>query len=72
MPGPLLVAHEGDYVEVTLVNPATNTMPHNIDLHSANGARGGAAGEPALVELAPGKVSYRAAGEFTKHGKVFS
>ena len=42
MPGPLMVAHEGDYVEVTLVNPATNTMPHNIDFHSATGALGGA------------------------------
>src|SRR6185369_2193831 len=35
MPGPLMVVHEGDYVEVTLVNPETNQMPHNIDFHSA-------------------------------------
>jgi nitrite reductase (NO-forming) len=28
---------------VTLINPDTNTMPHNIDLHSAVGALGGAA-----------------------------
>jgi len=42
MPGPLMVVHEGDYVELTLVNPATNTMPHNIDFHSATGALGGA------------------------------
>jgi nitrite reductase (NO-forming) len=42
MPGPMMVVHEGDYVEVTLVNPATNTMPHNIDFHSATGALGGA------------------------------
>jgi nitrite reductase (NO-forming) len=41
IPGPLLVVHEGDYVEVTLVNPATNSMPHNIDFHSATGAAGG-------------------------------
>jgi len=41
IPGPILVVHEGDYVEVTLVNPATNTMPHNIDFHSASGASGG-------------------------------
>ena len=41
MPGPLMVVHEGDYVEVTLVNPATNSMPHNIDFHSATGALGG-------------------------------
>ena len=43
MPGPLMVVHEGDYVEVTLVNPATNSMPHNIDFHSATGALGGGA-----------------------------
>src|SRR4051812_19019789 len=42
MPGPLMVVHEGDYVEVTLVNPAANSMPHNIDFHSATGALGGA------------------------------
>ena len=42
MPGPLMVVHEGDYVELTLVNPATNSMPHNIDFHSATGALGGA------------------------------
>ena len=43
MPGPLMIVHEGDYVELTLVNPASNTMPHNIDFHSATGALGGAA-----------------------------
>jgi len=42
MPGPLMVVHEGDYVEVTLVNPDTNQMPHNVDFHSATGALGGA------------------------------
>jgi len=41
IPGPLMVVHEGDYVEVTLVNPATSTMPHNVDFHSATGALGG-------------------------------
>jgi len=41
IPGPLMVVHEGDYVEVTLVNPETNMMPHNIDFHSAAGAGGG-------------------------------
>jgi nitrite reductase (NO-forming) len=43
MPGPLMVVHEGDYVELTLINPDTNSMPHNIDFHSATGALGGAA-----------------------------
>lgn len=42
MPGPTMVVHEGDYVEITLVNPSENSMPHNIDLHSATGALGGA------------------------------
>lgn len=42
MPGPTMVVHEGDYVELTLVNPADSTMPHNIDFHAATGALGGA------------------------------
>src|SRR3546814_19950315 len=42
MPGPTMVVHEGDYVEITLVNPATNAMPHNVDFHAATGAMGGA------------------------------
>lgn len=42
IPGPLLVVHEGDYVEVTLVNPATNSMMHDIDFHAATGGLGGA------------------------------
>jgi len=41
IPAPMMVVHEGDYVEVTLVNPATNSMPHNIDFHAATGASGG-------------------------------
>ena len=41
IPGPLMVVHEGDYVEVTLVNPSTNTMTHTIDFHAATGALGG-------------------------------
>jgi len=47
IPGPLMVVHEGDYVELTLVNPATNTMPHNIDFHAATGGLGG--GELTMV-----------------------
>ena len=51
MPGPMMVVHEGDYMELTLVNPATNSMPHNIDLHSATGALGGGA----LTHVNPGE-----------------
>lgn len=42
VPGPLMVVHQDDYVELTLINPATSSMPHNIDFHSATGALGGA------------------------------
>jgi len=42
MPGPTLVVHQDDYVELTLINPASNTMAHNVDFHGATGALGGA------------------------------
>src|SRR2546421_817391 len=51
MPGPMMVVHEDEYMELTLVNPATNSMPHNIDLHSATGAWGGGA----LTHVNPGE-----------------
>jgi nitrite reductase (NO-forming) len=51
MPGPLMVVHEGDYVELTLVNPATNMMMHNIDFHAATGGLGGAK----FTEVNPGE-----------------
>ena len=41
IPGPMMVVHEGDYVELTLINPSTNTLAHNIDFHAATGALGG-------------------------------
>jgi nitrite reductase (NO-forming) len=47
VPGPLMVVHQDDYVELTLVNPDTNTLAHNIDFHAATGALGG--GELTLV-----------------------
>lgn len=51
VPGPMMVVHEGDYVELTLVNPATNTMAHNIDFHASTGALGGGA----LTLINPGE-----------------
>jgi nitrite reductase (NO-forming) len=51
VPGPLMVVHEGDYVELTLINPATNSMEHNIDLHASTGALGGGA----LTHVSPGE-----------------
>lgn len=51
VPGPIIVVHQDDYVELTLVNPKTNTLLHNIDLHAATGALGGAE----LTKVAPGQ-----------------
>ena len=51
MPGPMMVVHQGDYVELTLVNPETNSMPHNIDFHAATGGLGGGA----LTLINPGE-----------------
>ena len=56
VPGPIIVVHQYDYVEVKIVNPSTNTMTHNIDFHAATGAMGG--GDISLV--APGQeVTFR-------------
>ncbi|WP_404404771.1 copper-containing nitrite reductase [Pelagibacterium halotolerans] len=51
IPGPLMVVHEGDYVELTLVNPGTNSLMHDIDFHAATGALGGGA----LTHVNPGE-----------------
>ncbi len=51
VPGPIIVVHEGDYVELTLVNPKTNSLLHNIDFHAATGAMGG--GD--LTHVGPGQ-----------------
>lgn len=56
VPGPMIVVHQNDYVQLTLVNPATNTLMHNIDFHAATGAMGG--GDLTLVT--PGEqVTFR-------------
>ncbi|MDH4249346.1 MAG: multicopper oxidase domain-containing protein, partial [Deltaproteobacteria bacterium] len=41
VPGPIIVVHQNDYVELTLTNPKTSTLAHNIDLHAVTGALGG-------------------------------
>lgn len=51
VPGPMLVVHQNDYVELTLVNPDTNSMAHNIDFHAATGGLGGAL----LTFISPGE-----------------
>jgi nitrite reductase (NO-forming) len=51
VPGPMIVVHEGDYVEVRLQNLASNALEHNIDFHAATGALGGGA----LTKVMPGE-----------------
>jgi nitrite reductase (NO-forming) len=68
VPGPLMVVHEGDYVELLLINPATNMLQHNIDFHSSTGALGGGG----LTLINPGeqvKLRFKAtrAGVFVYH-----
>ncbi len=43
VPGPMMVVHQDDYVELTLINPETNELQHNIDFHAATGGLGGGA-----------------------------
>ena len=68
VPGPIIVVHQYDYVEVKIINPASNTMVHNIDFHAATGAMGG--GD--ISHVAPGQqVTFRfraiKAGVFVYH-----
>jgi nitrite reductase (NO-forming) len=51
IPGPLMVVHQDDYLELTLINPDTNSLAHNIDFHAATGALGGGA----LTLINPGE-----------------
>ena len=52
VPGPLIVVHQGDYVELTLENPEASSLDHNIDFHASTGAMGG--GE--LTHVEPGET----------------
>jgi nitrite reductase (NO-forming) len=68
VPGPLIVVHQGDYVELTLRNPASSSMEHNIDFHASTGALGGGG----LTHIYPGEetvLRFKAtkAGVFTYH-----
>jgi len=51
VPGPLIVVHEGDMVELTLRNPVESMMEHNIDFHASTGALGGGG----LTHIYPGE-----------------
>lgn len=51
VPGPLIIVHEGDYVEVTITNPENSVFEHNVDFHSSTGALGGGG----LTHVLPGE-----------------
>ena len=51
VPGPLIICHEGDMVELTLRNPVDSQMEHNIDFHASTGALGGGG----LTHVFPGE-----------------
>lgn len=68
MPGPMIVAHQGDYIELTLKNDRSNQLRHTIDLHAATGALGGAG----MMKVDPGEsktIRFKAvkAGVFVYH-----
>jgi len=50
VPGPLIICHEGDMIELTLRNPHDSQLEHNIDFHAATGALGGGG----LTHIFPG------------------
>jgi nitrite reductase (NO-forming) len=52
VPGPMIRVMEGDTVELTLVNPDTSAVGHNIDLHAVNGPGGGAG----VTNVLPGET----------------
>lgn len=70
VPGPFIRVREGDTLDLTLKNPASSSMAHNIDLHAVTGPGGGAAvtlakpGETARARfkmLVPGLYVYHCA-----------
>lgn len=51
VPGPLVIVHQDDYVELTLKSLGRNQLEHNIDFHASTGALGGGA----LTHIYPGE-----------------
>ena len=68
VPGPLIICHQGDMIELTLRNPVDSQLEHNIDFHASTGALGGGG----LTHVYPGEetiLRWKAtkAGCFTYH-----
>ena len=54
VPGPLVVCHQDDYVELTLKNPSASVTEHNIDFHASTGGARGRSADPCPAR--PGDV----------------
>lgn len=72
IPGPVIVVHQDDYVELTLVNPKTSLHMHNIDFYAATGALSGGT----ISKVKPGEevtIRFKAtkAGVFVYHRAPF-
>lgn len=68
VPGPLIIVHQDDYIELTLRSQSKNQLEHNIDFHASTGALGGGA----LTHIYPGEeavLHFKATkpGVFTYH-----
>ena len=68
VPGPLIIVHQNDYIELTLRSRSKNQLEHNIDFHASTGALGGGA----LTHIYPGEetvLRFKATkpGVFTYH-----
>lgn len=48
VPGPMIRVREGDTVELTIENLASNTQAHNVDFHATDGIDGGLGGPSSL------------------------
>ena len=51
VPAPMIVVHQDDYLEFTIVNNSKNIFMHNIDLHASSGSLGAAG----LSKVNPGQ-----------------
>lgn len=51
-PGPVIRARVGDVLRFTIINPAGNNNPHNVDFHAVTGQGGGAE----ATTVAPGET----------------
>jgi nitrite reductase (NO-forming) len=52
IPGPMVRARVGDTIDLTIRNPESNSMTHNVDFHAARGTGGGAE----ATRVAPGEA----------------